>query len=267
MASHLIRKRLTLAGVILAAVLAAGSAAQAQGTKPPPVAKPDLFEPEPTRIGQINLPSTHFTLIPLGRRNALFAWGGIHEGDAARLEAAIAAAVPIEEVRLFSPGGDLEEGLEMGRVIHRHHLTTHVTHGMQCVSACNFVFLGGTVRIIDADAVFKVHMFATTNLALRVLSEVMRAPKTFEDYNRLYHDHPVDEDEWKRWNADHQNAQLSVPLFLQHSIVNEKILDIQQELRADRRRDRALFVGNVDFAEVPHAVRQHPERVGACADA
>src|SRR5882757_4197349 len=62
----------------------------------------------------------HFTLLKQpSKRNALLAWGGIDVGDSTRFLEAMKAAKPIEEVWLFSPGGSLDEGLEMGRLVHK----------------------------------------------------------------------------------------------------------------------------------------------------
>lgn len=65
-------------------------------------------------------------------------------GDAARLEAALAQAGASPLVYLASRGGDVDEGMAMGRLLRKYNAT--VTHGY-CASSCVFAFLGGTNRL------------------------------------------------------------------------------------------------------------------------
>ncbi len=154
---------------------------------------PPLFVPPPSGDKDLNLPQLHFTRVPAGRRTVLFAWGGIASGDSERFREAIDAAKPVEEIWLFSGGGMLEEGLEIGRIIHRYGLTTRVKRGMACISACNFIFMGGAVRYIEPGAVFGVHMFAN-NASEQILEDMDDVDRQVEAYNKKHPERPADPD-------------------------------------------------------------------------
>jgi hypothetical protein len=64
------------------------------------------------------------------------------------------------EVRLWSGGGDLDEGVKLGRVLRQYQTTVRVVGGTSCVSACTVAFLGGLFRFIDANATYKVHSYS-----------------------------------------------------------------------------------------------------------
>jgi hypothetical protein len=136
------------------------------------------FVAAPTEDKEVNAAECfHFTLLRKGNRNVLLAWGGIADGDYARFREAIDLARPIEEVWLLSTGGDLTEGLEIGRLIRSRGLATRIPRGMACISACNFVFMGGVVRTIDTGGAFITHMFVNENWPRMVLAEVANAEK------------------------------------------------------------------------------------------
>lgn len=72
---------------------------------------------------------------------------------------------------LQSPGGNLGEGLKLGRIIRAYKLNTAIGTAPQypmpfdspetgaCLSACTFMFLGGVVRHVHADDIYGVHRF------------------------------------------------------------------------------------------------------------
>lgn len=149
-----------------------------------------LFEPLPAKEiagdGILDIPTMHFSLLTQNKRNILVIWGGINQGDAQRVREALDAARP-GEVWLTSKGGNAEEGIEIARILRVQRLTTRVVKGTECISACNYAFLGGTVRYVDTGAEFKAHMFAN---AVRPL--IMRAQILFPPRNLLafIHDYP-----------------------------------------------------------------------------
>ena len=154
---------------------------------------PPLFVPPPSGDKDLNLPQLHFSKVPAGRYTTLFAWGALASGDSERFREAIDAAKPIEEIWLFSGGGMLEEGLEIGRIIHRFGLTTRVRHGMACISACNFSFMGGAVRYIEPGAVFGVHMFAN-KASEQIIEDMDDVDRQVEAYDKKHPDKPADAD-------------------------------------------------------------------------
>jgi len=111
-----------------------------------------------------------FTLDTGGGRRILRAEGVIDDGVATRLAEALAKNAPIEEIWLSSPGGNAQVGNEAGRLIRKAMIPTRITSGTACFSACNFLFMGGPIRSVDAGGLFIVHMF--THTADRALIDV-----------------------------------------------------------------------------------------------
>lgn len=93
----------------------------------------------------------------------LLAEGRIDAGFPQRLKEAIDADEMIGEVWLRSRGGNARAGNEAGRIIRSYPgMITRVPDGWTCFSACNFVFMGGRVRVVEPGGIFMVHMFTHT---------------------------------------------------------------------------------------------------------
>ena len=77
-------------------------------------------------------------------------------GDAARLEQALAQIGNNPLVYLDSRGGDVDEGMALGRMLRRHGAI--VSYGY-CASSCVFAFLGGVKRLANSrsGAYINVH--------------------------------------------------------------------------------------------------------------
>lgn len=86
-----------------------------------------------------------------------------------------------DEVWLFSGGGNLNQGIEIGRLLRRARMTVRVPNvsrvrtAMQwpkpsgevaCVSACTVAFMGGLFRYLDPDATYEVHSASVAGTAL-----------------------------------------------------------------------------------------------------
>jgi len=84
---------------------------------------------------------------------------GFVEGDADKLARAFAQG-SFREVWLDSGGGNLSEGIKMGRLLRARQAFVRVAEGMSCVSSCSVAFLGGVVRVVDPGATYEVHMFS-----------------------------------------------------------------------------------------------------------
>jgi hypothetical protein len=96
-------------------------------------------------------------------KRVLVAEGIIDSGLPQRLKRAIDGDDMIAEVWLRSRGGDAHAGNEAGKVIRSYPgMVTRIPVGWTCFSACNFVFMGGTVRFVDPGGSFMVHMFTHT---------------------------------------------------------------------------------------------------------
>lgn len=106
--------------------------------------------------------------------NILVAEGSIDPGFPSRLREAIEADPMIGEIWIRSRGGDARAGNEAGRVIRSYPgMVTRIPSNWVCFSACNFVFMGGSIRHVDPGGVFMVHMFTHTQDRSVVRESVM----------------------------------------------------------------------------------------------
>ena len=100
-----------------------------------------------------------FTLDTSSGQRVLRAEGLIDEDVPARLDEALKANDPIDEIWLRSPGGVARAGNDAGKLIRKAGIATRIPDGWACFSACNFMFMGGPIRFVDANGLFVVHMF------------------------------------------------------------------------------------------------------------
>jgi hypothetical protein len=117
-------------------------------------------------------PEMRFTFQEIGGNLILLAEGQITENTPQQLRAALQQREPYE-IWLRSPGGDARAGNAAGRVIRELRFNTRIPAGWACFSACNFMFMGGDARFIDAGGIFIVHMFTFTSNAT-VRSDIAR---------------------------------------------------------------------------------------------
>ena len=206
----------------LIAALMAPLPAAAQGMEPPP---PTLSWEQVA-----STPHLHFAAIPHGAASIVLAWGGIGAGDAGRFAAALAAAGAIYEVQFFSPGGLLDEGLQMGYTVRARQLATRVPQGARCASACNFAFMGGVVRSIDEGARFEVHMFETGDAVAReIMRDVVAPPRGVAEFNSRYPDAQLDPAALPALLAQRGMTEAA---FLREQAISEDIKQIQQNAAA-----------------------------------
>ncbi len=94
----------------------------------------------------------------------LLAEGVIDETVPDRLQALLENDSNIAEIWLRSPGGNAYAGNQAGRILRNDFpgIVTRIPSGWACFSACNFVFMGGQLRIIEEGGYFIVHMFTHT---------------------------------------------------------------------------------------------------------
>jgi hypothetical protein len=177
-------------GLLVTAALAAAPVARADeasgGGQEARKGPPPLFSSFP-KGEDIDAEQLHFTPIDVGKRRVLFAWGHIDSGDSERFRAAITQAKPIEEVIFFSGGGALEEGLQIGRIVRAEKLGTRIRSGMACISACNFMFMGGIVRSVDPGGIFGVHMFANEAAPRLIVADLLETKAAAEKAYRIAH--------------------------------------------------------------------------------
>lgn len=101
-----------------------------------------------------------FQLRQEGDNQILILQGSFVEGDSQRFSEALRRSGRADEIWLHSPGGNVVEGLEIGKKIRAAHLATRIPSGARCASICAFAFLGGVLRQVDLGGAFIVHMFS-----------------------------------------------------------------------------------------------------------
>ena len=115
---------------------------------------------------QLDWSSNRTMVLTVAKRNGgkvLLAEGVVDAGLPDRLTKALADNPDIGEIWLRSPGGNARAGNAAGIVIRKNPgIVTRIPAGWACFSACNFVFLGGQLRIVEPGGHFVVHMFTLT---------------------------------------------------------------------------------------------------------
>jgi hypothetical protein len=96
-------------------------------------------------------------------KKVLLAEGAVDDDLVPRLQAALKANGPIDEIWFRSPGGNAKVGNQAGLLIRKAMIPTRIPPGWACFSACNFMFMGGPARFIDPGGLFIVHMFTHTS--------------------------------------------------------------------------------------------------------
>ncbi|MDO8333176.1 MAG: hypothetical protein Q7T35_00720 [Nitrosomonas sp.] len=101
-----------------------------------------------------------FQLGQKGDKKILLLSGGFEPGDNLQFGETLRRAGRVDEVWFDSSGGNVIEGMEIGRRIRAAQLATRVPRGARCASICAFAFLGGVLRQVDPGGAFIVHMFS-----------------------------------------------------------------------------------------------------------
>ena len=119
-----------------------------------------------------------FTFEQRDGRNLLVGQGLIDDALLPRLKAALEKNGAIDEIWLRSAGGDARVGNEAGKLIRQTGIPTRIPAGWACFSACNFLFMGGIARYVDAGGLFIVHMFTHTGDRGLIEAEVLRGTES-----------------------------------------------------------------------------------------
>jgi hypothetical protein len=125
---------------------------------------PDRVVPDYTNRPKLEIPETFeerltFQTISTERfGTVLLMHGPITSGDAKRLVAFLdTMETDPDVVALNSPGGIVDEALEIGRELRSWELGTAVLDGMICASACPYVLAGGTSRKVSEGSAVGLH--------------------------------------------------------------------------------------------------------------
>jgi hypothetical protein len=128
----------------------------------------------PKRLNWSTYPQMRFTLDTSNGRRVLMAEGMLDQDVPAKLDEALKANAPIDEIWIRSPGGDARAGNEAGKIIRKAGIPTRIPEGWACFSACNFIFMGGPIRFVDDGGLFVVHMFTHVGDKEAVRSELAK---------------------------------------------------------------------------------------------
>lgn len=142
--------------------------------------------------------------VTLGSGGTLHVTGTIDVGSAERFKAEVENFREyIKVVALDSPGGSVNDALEMGRLIREGGFATSVADGALCASSCPLVFAGGTERLATAKSAIGVHQIYANVSAeslpagLRAAGEAMSdAQKTTAAITRYLTESGVDPALW-----------------------------------------------------------------------
>jgi hypothetical protein len=158
-----------LASALAAAAMLCAEAAQAQTDPNNPTC--------PASPNWSNYREMRFTQQEVNGRQVLLAEGMIDDNLIPRLQAAL-RTFQGDEIWLRSPGGNARVGNQAGRIIRESGLQTRIPAGWACFSACNFLFMGGFARHVDAGGLFIVHMFTHTGDREVIRQEVARGEES-----------------------------------------------------------------------------------------
>ena len=128
----------------------------------------------PKELNFSTYPQMRFSLDTTSGQRVLRAEGIIDQDLAPRLQEALSANGPVDEIWLRSGGGDARAGNEAGKLIRQAGIPTRIPAGWACFSACNFVFMGGPIRFVDPQGHFVVHMFTHLGDREAVRSELSK---------------------------------------------------------------------------------------------
>jgi hypothetical protein len=98
-----------------------------------------------------------------GKLKVLIGEGTISTATPQALQKALTGKTRIDEIWLRSSGGDAASGNRAADVVRKSGIPVRIPAGWWCISACNFMFFGGTIRMIDPGGVFGVHMATSVN--------------------------------------------------------------------------------------------------------
>jgi hypothetical protein len=84
--------------------------------------------------------------------------GSIADGDAVRFADWLEERPNLpSSIALNSPGGDVDDALEIGRLIRARNLPVVIASGAVCFSACPYILAGGTERQVSREGFVGVH--------------------------------------------------------------------------------------------------------------
>lgn len=86
-------------------------------------------------------------------------------------------------VTFHSPGGSLASGIELGHLIRRLQLDTHVGKSSECASACMLAFIGGWSRKVTHDGRIGNHQLSNTASDVANIQDIQTLIGYLSDYH------------------------------------------------------------------------------------
>lgn len=176
---------IVLAVMICCSFLAAGLAHAASSYQSCSQGDLPLVAPFPPATDSDLNTYMHYTVYKDGNLNDILMWGRIDRCDEKRLRQVLDLARPVGTISLISGGGDLAEAMAMGRTLRDFGAKVIIEDGNSCISACNFLYMGGAIRMIEPSADFEVHMF-DNSAADTLQAELANPPDDLASFLELF---------------------------------------------------------------------------------
>lgn len=151
-----VKRRRHVFGAAIGALFASTGAACAASCAAPPLS---IWDSLYDAAGK-QLPMQYRVLTPADGNRVLLAKGAFAASESDNLINALAGAGRIDELWLYSGGGNSAAGMEFGRTLRRRGIAVRIPSGAACFSACSMAFLGGPLRSIDPGGYYGVHMWS-----------------------------------------------------------------------------------------------------------
>jgi hypothetical protein len=157
--------------------------------------------------------------------NFIYATGRIHSGDLYRLQRAVNSLRSNKQtiVVFSSMGGELQEGIKLGKYIYRNRLATAVKQNSMCASSCAIAFLGGRdiygrkMMILPSSSKLGYHNFYYKSKSRVNVAKVQNDLSSIVDYfsyvrapNRLMSKMLNTKPNNMYWITQHSNRMLSL---------------------------------------------------------
>jgi hypothetical protein len=102
----------------------------------------------PTELEGFDIVDGTFEYFP-STPDTLYFFGGIEQGFAGALDKALVKYPDVKYLSLYSGGGLVHEALLAVRILQNKDIITYVPKGGTCQSACGYIFLAGSERVLD----------------------------------------------------------------------------------------------------------------------
>jgi len=174
-------------------------------------------------------------------------------GDAQKLLVLVEANPKIKRIMMAGPGGVLNEGIFIGRIIQKYNLYPHVPKGLPCISACAFALMAADEGFIDG--IIGIHTpYVQSDVAMdRTLNDLLISTSMSSLRNaKLFYD----------MGYKYSLLMTTYALTSQSDTIVFKRFHELLEYRFDRNKDGAEWEDTNEFQDVWLKSRTYtPEKV------